>query len=656
MGFYADPAPAGARLVNLAVHTQKLMTENWRPRGFRYYLYEDFQPQVWEITDVYPTLTEAMREEEWVISKRLLGSGTFANVYLGFRYSERRLPIKRRHLAAVKQMYNNRRRDNRSDSSSPSNSFAEDTAPECCSYEIEILERLKHENIVRMLANFAVEKTRSIFIVVEFCDNKDLKSEMSEQEHGRYSIPVARYYFKQIMSGVAFMHSKFVAHCDLKLENVLVKRHPNGKDKIIKIADFGNAVIFKYVKDGRDRIAGGSYNRGTAKYQPPEVLMYRFRDKKVTSETINAILNMPYRPNPISEMDQESGNVPNIEPPVHEQRPIVPLPQYLCQGEFPYPPVDVYCCGVMLYVMITGFFPFEYQKWPDNLDYVLRCQPMTCFTLMDRQTWDFIKLLLEPLFQANVPPHQPPVTTRRPTAAQVLAMGWMEEGVTRTTRHSSRLDKIDPKPGPSRKKEKDDKSDSTETTKGKRKRKKRVLSSSSSSAGYPAHDPNEAGPSGLQAPVSGRSRHSSSTQKRTKKRQERAQSSTSSSSSDGGRSRPKRPSGRGKAEKRSAETASKGKKAPEPPIEQIFDPNQAGPSGLQAPVSAHSQPSSSQRGRSRSLSTSSTAPRKPLLQGWRRNSSGELVPIATPRTDPRRLSTSSSGPRKPPAPGSGPRK
>ena len=47
--------------------------------------------------------------------------------------------------------------------------------------------------------------------------------------------------FGQIVSAVAYMHSKWVAHRDLKLENILI----NQNEKQIKLIDFGFATKCK---------------------------------------------------------------------------------------------------------------------------------------------------------------------------------------------------------------------------------------------------------------------------------------------------------------------------------------------------------------------------------------------------------------------------
>jgi len=51
--------------------------------------------------------------------------------------------------------------------------------------------------------------------------------------------PHARALFKQIVDAVGFVHSKGVAHRDLKLENLFL-----AKDCVVKLADFGLMKAF----------------------------------------------------------------------------------------------------------------------------------------------------------------------------------------------------------------------------------------------------------------------------------------------------------------------------------------------------------------------------------------------------------------------------
>lgn len=74
----------------------------------------------------------------------------------------------------------------------------------------------------------------------------------------------AQKYFKQLISGVEYLHCCGVAHRDLKPENLLLDEHDN-----LKISDFGMATVFRL--HGKERML--EKRCGTLPYVAPEVLM-----------------------------------------------------------------------------------------------------------------------------------------------------------------------------------------------------------------------------------------------------------------------------------------------------------------------------------------------------------------------------------------------
>jgi len=51
---------------------------------------------------------------------------------------------------------------------------------------------------------------------------------------GSFSEPTCRYYFKKLLSALNHCHENNIAHCDIKLENIIFDRCGN-----IKLIDFG---------------------------------------------------------------------------------------------------------------------------------------------------------------------------------------------------------------------------------------------------------------------------------------------------------------------------------------------------------------------------------------------------------------------------------
>ncbi|KAJ7689456.1 kinase-like domain-containing protein [Mycena rosella] len=101
--------------------------------------------------------------------------------------------------------------------------------------EIEILDMLKHPNIVRLYDVFETDKFFGI--ILEYASGGELFDHILAHRYLRERD--AAKLFSQLISGVWYMHQKNIVHRDLKLENLLLDRHRN-----LIITDFGFANHF----------------------------------------------------------------------------------------------------------------------------------------------------------------------------------------------------------------------------------------------------------------------------------------------------------------------------------------------------------------------------------------------------------------------------
>lgn len=124
-----------------------------------------------------------------------------------------------------------------------------------------------HPNIIKLVSNgrsnywkMNGKKKEVAFIVFELANGGELFTFIADT--GRFSEPVARYYFKQLLEGLEYCHNNGVAHRDLKLENLLIDSQFK-----LKIADFG----FSTQIEGHDGSGNLITKCGTPNYMAPEI-------------------------------------------------------------------------------------------------------------------------------------------------------------------------------------------------------------------------------------------------------------------------------------------------------------------------------------------------------------------------------------------------
>ncbi|KAK9678322.1 hypothetical protein RND81_11G203600 [Saponaria officinalis] len=144
---------------------------------------------------------------------RLLGRGTFGHVYLGFNSEGG-------HMCAIKEVRIVSDDQNSRESLKQLNQ------------EINLLSQLSHPNIVRYYGSELAGDTLSVYL--EFVSGGSIHKLL--QEYGPFKEPVIQNYTRQILAGLAYLHSRKTVHRDIKGANILVD--PSGE---IKLADFGMA-------------------------------------------------------------------------------------------------------------------------------------------------------------------------------------------------------------------------------------------------------------------------------------------------------------------------------------------------------------------------------------------------------------------------------
>uniref|UniRef100_A0AAQ6AC95 Serine/threonine-protein kinase PLK n=1 Tax=Amphiprion ocellaris TaxID=80972 RepID=A0AAQ6AC95_AMPOC len=123
--------------------------------------------------------------------------------------------------------------------------------------EIELHRALHHKHIVHFYHHF--EDKENIYILLEYCSRKSLAHILKARKV--LTEPEVRYYLRQIVSGLKYLHEQEILHRDLKLGNFFVSDSME-----LKVGDFGLAAKLEPAGNRRKTICG------TPNYLSPEVL------------------------------------------------------------------------------------------------------------------------------------------------------------------------------------------------------------------------------------------------------------------------------------------------------------------------------------------------------------------------------------------------
>ncbi|KAG0143372.1 hypothetical protein CROQUDRAFT_48921 [Cronartium quercuum f. sp. fusiforme G11] len=139
--------------------------------------------------------------------------------------------------------------------------------------EIKVHKTLKHSNILELIDSVEDHEglpSRGIppafYIVLALASSGDLFDQLIPDVGLNNDGELIHFYFRQLMSGLHFCHSKGVVHRDLKPENILLDGNGN-----LLISDFGLCSVYKH--SGKERML--TEICGSAPYAAPELAFGR---------------------------------------------------------------------------------------------------------------------------------------------------------------------------------------------------------------------------------------------------------------------------------------------------------------------------------------------------------------------------------------------
>jgi serine/threonine protein kinase len=84
--------------------------------------------------------------------------------------------------------------------------------------EVLLLMKLRHPHVVKIYET--IETSTHMVIVMELCAGGDLLAYVRRRRKLKEN--VAKKIFRQIIEGLGYIHSKNIAHRDIKLDNILL--------------------------------------------------------------------------------------------------------------------------------------------------------------------------------------------------------------------------------------------------------------------------------------------------------------------------------------------------------------------------------------------------------------------------------------------------
>ncbi|CAO3628484.1 unnamed protein product [Mucor hiemalis] len=130
--------------------------------------------------------------------------------------------------------------------------------------EISLLEDLDNEYIVQYLGYDVDEDEGHINIFLEYVPGGSIASCLAKT--GKFDEPLVRFFTRQILLGLAYLHNRNILHRDIKAGNILLDQ--NG---VCKITDFGLSKLSGQDK-AYDPHSNNSVMRGTVFWMAPEVV------------------------------------------------------------------------------------------------------------------------------------------------------------------------------------------------------------------------------------------------------------------------------------------------------------------------------------------------------------------------------------------------
>ena len=262
---------------------------------------------------------------------QFLGQGAFGSVYKVVRKNSGTREI----IRALKEI------------SKKSMNVSEESKEEIKN-EIEVLKNIDHPNIMKIFEFF--EDENNIYLVNEFCGGGDVAG--MNDKYGLFPEFFLKYVMFQVFLAISFLHSNKVVHGDIKRENIAFVYQGKKKEKN-EFEEFFQ-TLFKD-KDLQEELN-----------ESPGIENLSENAQKLIEEICNYEMKI---------LDFGSAKMKK-NGKLKEKLSGVTGTVYYCSPEVVKDKYDFECdewsCGVMMYILLTGYPPFVGENEDEIFDNILK--------------------------------------------------------------------------------------------------------------------------------------------------------------------------------------------------------------------------------------------------------------------------------------------